>query len=175
MPTTSSKVYSSPISVSATTTIVAIATASGYLTYPVAQRGGKSTTHNATSVDYGGQAPLSIARVGSNSSALGSGTAVQLEAFSSDGGLTWTPSSSVPINPSTGSAITTGNGTAAVAADGSNIVWAPSDVGSLPITQPTMEQLGTLRAALQSKHPIRTAGPTTMPITHSSTIATSSV
>jgi hypothetical protein len=85
---------------------------------------------NATSVDYAGQAPLNIARVGSNSSALGSGTAVQLEAFSSDGGLTWKPSTSLPINPSTGSAITTGNGTIAVAADGSNLVWAPSDVGT---------------------------------------------
>jgi hypothetical protein len=85
---------------------------------------------NATSVDYGGQAPLSVARVGSNSSALGSGTAVQLEAFSSDGGLTWTPSASLPVNPSTGKAITTGNGTIAVAADGSNLVWAPSDAGT---------------------------------------------
>jgi hypothetical protein len=85
---------------------------------------------NATSVDYAGQAPLNISRVGSNSSALGSGSAVQLEAFSSDGGLTWTPSSSIPINPTTGSGITTGNGTIAVAADGSNLVWAPSDVGT---------------------------------------------
>jgi hypothetical protein len=85
---------------------------------------------NGTSVDYAGQAPLNISRVGSNSSALGSGTAVQLEAFSSDGGITWTPSTSLPINPSTGSAITAGNGTIAVAADGSNLVWAPSDVGT---------------------------------------------
>jgi hypothetical protein len=85
---------------------------------------------NATSVDYAGQAPLNISRVGSNSSALGSGSAVQLEAFSSDGGLTWTPSSSVPINPTTGGAITNGNGTIAVAADGSNLVWVPSDVGT---------------------------------------------
>ena len=85
---------------------------------------------NGTSVDYGGQAPLDVARVGSNSSALGSGTVVQLEAFSSDGGLTWTPSASLPVNPSTGKAITTGNGTIAVAADGSNLVWMPSDVGT---------------------------------------------
>ena len=85
---------------------------------------------NGTSVDYGGQAPLDVARVGSNSNALGSGTAVQLEAFSSNGGLTWTPSASLPVNPSTGKAITTGNGTIAVAADGSNLVWMPSDVGT---------------------------------------------
>jgi len=85
---------------------------------------------NGTSVDYAGQAPLNIARVGSNTDALGSGTAVQLEAFSSDGGLTWTPSASVPINPSTSKAITTGNGTIAVAADGSNLVWMPSDAGT---------------------------------------------
>ena len=85
---------------------------------------------NATSVDYAGQAPLNISRVGSNSEALGSGTAAQLEAFSSDGGMTWTPSASVPINPSTGKAITTGNGTIAVAADGSDLVWMPSDVGT---------------------------------------------
>jgi Chitobiase/beta-hexosaminidase C-terminal domain len=85
---------------------------------------------NATSVDYGGQAPLNVSRVGSNSDALGSGGAVQLEAFSSDGGLTWTPSASLPVNPSTGKAITAGNGTIAVAADGSNLVWMPSDVGT---------------------------------------------
>ncbi|HEY5328995.1 MAG TPA: chitobiase/beta-hexosaminidase C-terminal domain-containing protein [Acidobacteriaceae bacterium] len=85
---------------------------------------------NATSVDYAGQAPLNVSRVGSNSAALGSGGAVQLEAFSSDGGITWTPSSSVPINPSTGKAITTGNGTIAVAADASDLVWMPSDVGT---------------------------------------------
>jgi hypothetical protein len=85
---------------------------------------------NATSVDYGGQAALDVARVGSNSSALGSSTAVQLEAFSSDGGITWTPSASLPVNPSTSKAIATGNGTIAVAADGSNLVWMPSDVGT---------------------------------------------
>ncbi len=85
---------------------------------------------NGTSVDYGGQAPLDVARVGSNSAALGSGGAVQLEGFSSDGGLTWTPSASLPVNPATGKAIATGDGTIAVAANGSNLVWQPSDVGT---------------------------------------------
>ena len=85
---------------------------------------------NATGVDFAGQAPLNVARVGSNTAALGSGSAAQLEAFSSDGGLTWTPSASLPINPSTSAAIVTGDGTIAVAADGSDLVWQPSDVGT---------------------------------------------
>jgi Chitobiase/beta-hexosaminidase C-terminal domain len=75
-------------------------------------------------VDVAGQAPLNIARVGDISDP------VQKEAFSSDGGQTWTPSSSLPINPATSAAITTGDGTIAVAADGSNLVWTPNDTGT---------------------------------------------
>ncbi len=78
---------------------------------------------NGTSVDFAWQKPLDVARVGDNTSAQGSGTAVQLEAFSSDGGLTWTPSASLP------SGVTKGDGTIAVAADGSTLVWMPSDPG----------------------------------------------
>ncbi len=78
---------------------------------------------NGTSVDFAGQAPLNVARVGDNTQAQGSGTATQLEAFSSDGGLTWTPSASLPTG------VTQGNGTVAVAADGSNLVWMPADPG----------------------------------------------
>ncbi len=78
---------------------------------------------NGTSVDFGGQKPLNVARVGSNTQAEGSGTATQLEAFSSDGGLTWTPSASLPAG------VTQGEGTIAVAADGSTLVWMPADPG----------------------------------------------
>ncbi len=85
---------------------------------------------NGAAVDFAGQAPLNVARVGDNTDAQGSGTAVQREAFSSDGGLTWTPSASLPRNPTTGAAITQGDGTIAVAADGSNLVWAPVDPGT---------------------------------------------
>ena len=86
---------------------------------------------NGTGVDFAGQAPLNVARVGSNSSALGSGTATQLEAFSADGGLTWTPSASLPVNPSTSAAITQGQGTIAVSADGGTLLWMPIDPGVL--------------------------------------------
>ena len=78
---------------------------------------------NGTSIDFAGQAPLNVARVGSNTQAEGSGTATQLEAFSSDGGVTWTPSASLPTG------VTQGNGTIAVAADGSTLVWMPADPG----------------------------------------------
>ncbi len=83
---------------------------------------------NGWGIDYAGQAPLNISRVGDNTSAQGSGTAVQFEGFSSDGGITWTPSASLPVN-SAGKAATEGDGTVAVAADGSNLVWQVKDVG----------------------------------------------
>lgn len=75
-------------------------------------------------VDVAGHAPLNVVRVGDISNA------VQKEAFSSDGGESWTPSASLPTNPTTGAAITAGDGTIAIAADGSNIVWAPNDAGT---------------------------------------------
>ncbi len=78
---------------------------------------------NGTGVDFGGQAPLNVARVGSNTQAQGSGGATQLEAFSADGGLTWTPSASLPTG------VTQGEGTIAVAADGTTLVWMPADPG----------------------------------------------
>ena len=85
---------------------------------------------NGTGIDYAGQNPLDVSRVGDNTTALGSGSSLQREAFSSDGGLTWTPSASLPMNPSTGAAITQGDGTIAVAADGSDLVWQPVDPGT---------------------------------------------
>ena len=87
---------------------------------------------NGTSIDFGGQAPLNVARVGSNTGALGSGTAAQMEAFSSDGGLTWTPNTSLPVNPSTSAAIMQGQGTVAVSGDGSTLLWMPIDPGTPP-------------------------------------------
>ena len=73
---------------------------------------------NGTGVDFAGQAPLDVVRVGTSFSngALGGS--------SSDGGVTWMPFSSAP------SGITTGGGSVALSADGSTIVWFPSDSGA---------------------------------------------
>ena len=87
---------------------------------------------NGWSIDYGGQAPLDISRVGTNTGALGSAPASEMEAFSSDGGITWTANASLPVNPSTGAAITQGEGTIAVSADGSTLLWIPIDPGTPP-------------------------------------------
>jgi hypothetical protein len=72
-----------------------------------------------TSVDYAGLAPLNVARVGDSSS----GGATANEAFSSDGGVTWTPSATEPAG------VTQGDGTVAVSADGAILMWQPGDSG----------------------------------------------
>ena len=87
---------------------------------------------NGWSIDYGGQAPLSISRIGTNTGALGSAPAAEMEAYSADGGITWTGNASLPINPTTGAAITQGQGTIAVSADGSTLLWIPIDPGTPP-------------------------------------------
>jgi hypothetical protein len=71
---------------------------------------------NTTGLDFAAQAPAQIVRVGTNSSA-------QFGAYTSDGGTTWHPFATNPTGT------TAGQGTIAIAADGSTIVWAPSDSG----------------------------------------------
>ncbi|NYF80799.1 sialidase family protein [Granulicella arctica] len=75
-----------------------------------------------TGLDFAQTAPLTIARVGSSGSQQSTGS--HFGAYSSDGGVTWTP---FPTNPT---GVVNGSGTVAVAADGSAIYWQPSDSGS---------------------------------------------
>ncbi|MBZ5624152.1 MAG: carbohydrate-binding protein [Acidobacteriia bacterium] len=67
---------------------------------------------NTTGLDYAGQNPSVVARVG-NSSPYG--------AYSKDGGATWTPFT----------AVGSGNGSIAVSADGSAFVWTPDSGNSM--------------------------------------------
>ncbi len=73
---------------------------------------------SGSSVDFAQANPLIMARVGSP--AYGSTLA---GGYSSDGGLTWIPFATEPAGT------TSGGGTIAVSADGSTIVWIPTDVG----------------------------------------------
>lgn len=74
----------------------------GLWTHPVFSTG--------LSLDYAGQNPLLIARTGTSSGASG--------AYSTDGGLTWTPFASEPAQNAPGSV--------AVLANGQTILWAPT-------------------------------------------------
>ena len=69
---------------------------------------------NTTGLDFAQSVPADLVRVGSNSSS-------QLGAYSTNGGTSWQP---FPTNPA---GTTAGQGTIAIAADGSSIVWASSD------------------------------------------------
>lgn len=66
-----------------------------------------------TGLDFAQNAPLVMARTGYN------GTAGPFGAWSTDGGLTWTPFASVPAGT------TQGAGSIAVSTDGATFVWAP--------------------------------------------------
>lgn len=77
---------------------------------------------NTTGLDFAQSVPLSVVRVGSRDSQQSPGSA--FGAYSSDGGLTWTP---FPVNPA---GVVNGSGTVAIAADGSAIYWQPGDGGS---------------------------------------------
>jgi len=68
-----------------------------------------------SSLDYSGQAPNFIVRVGSGS---GGGQNI---GFSSDGGQTWSPANTGPAGAS--------GGTVAAGADGSRVLWSPSGQG----------------------------------------------
>jgi photosystem II stability/assembly factor-like uncharacterized protein len=70
-----------------------------------------------TGLDFAQNQPLIIARVGSNGSS-------QDGAYSTDGGLTWTPFASLPAG------VTSGSGSVAVSADGAIFAWQPGDSGS---------------------------------------------
>ena len=100
---------------------------------------------NGTSVDFGGQAPLNVARVGYNAP-YNSTPLAQMEAYSADGGLTWTPNASLPVMPGSTTPITQGQGTIAVSADGTTLLWAPIDTG-VPANYST-DQGKTWQAAL---------------------------
>lgn len=69
---------------------------------------------NTTGLDVAQNQPADMVRVGTNSGN-------QLGAYSTNGGTSWQP---FPTNPA---GTTAGQGTIAIAADGSAIVWAPSD------------------------------------------------
>jgi hypothetical protein len=69
---------------------------------------------NTTGLDFAQNVPADLVRVGTNSSS-------QFGAYSDDGGASWQPFAANPVGT------TAGQGTIAIAADGSSIVWAPSD------------------------------------------------
>ncbi len=75
-----------------------------------------------TSIDFAQNAPLDIVRVGVIGYAPNQKPA---GAVSTDGGITWSPFASVPPG------VTLGQGTVAISADGSTIVWMPADNGSV--------------------------------------------
>ena len=85
-----------------------------------------------TGVDFAGQKPMIVARVGSNAS-YNVTPSYEMEGYSSDGGLSWTPNTQagLPQTPSAGS-ITQGAGTIAVSGDGTTLLWAPIDPGVVP-------------------------------------------
>jgi len=69
---------------------------------------------NTTGLDFAQNVPADLARVGTNSSN-------QFGAYSTNSGATWQPFAANPAGT------VAGQGTIAIAADGSTIVWAPSD------------------------------------------------
>ena len=71
------------------------------------------TCGNTTSIDWAKSTPNVLVRVGNNATAPG--------AISYNGGYSWSPFTSIP------SGVTSGNGNIAINADGSAILWAPSD------------------------------------------------
>ena len=71
-----------------------------------------------TSIDFAQSMPNIVARVGQN------GSSSQLGGYSTDGGTTWTPFATNPASTLNGA------GTIAVSADGTTLVWAPSDTGA---------------------------------------------
>ncbi|HXX66569.1 MAG TPA: xyloglucanase [Polyangiaceae bacterium] len=75
------------------------------------------------SIDFGGQAPGVVARVG-----IGGSAPTVHGAYSTDGGFVWTPfASSLPVTTSSA-------GTIAVSADGSTFVWDPPPVTATSTT-----------------------------------------
>ncbi len=79
-----------------------------------------------TSIDFAQNNPLFVARVGTSTGTAGTFNqplGSVFGAYSLDGGMTWVQFANNP------SGVTKGAGTIAVAADGSTIVWMPSDVG----------------------------------------------
>ena len=79
-----------------------------------------------SSTDFAQSNPLIVARVGTSTGTNGTFNQTPgslIGAYSSNGGVTWTQF----VNNPTG--VTSGGGTVAVSADGSTILWMPSDVG----------------------------------------------
>ena len=73
------------------------------------------------SVDFAQNNPLQVVRDGSPAYAQ-----TEAGAYSVDGGVTWAPFATQPAG------LTKGGGTIAISADGSSIVWLPSDTGLPP-------------------------------------------
>ncbi len=73
---------------------------------------------STSGLDFAQNNPLFIARVGNSGSN-------QDGAYSTDGGLTWTPFATMPTG------VKNGSGRVAVSADGSTIVWISSDGGAM--------------------------------------------
>jgi hypothetical protein len=76
---------------------------------------------SGSSVDFAQNSPLVMARVGSP--AYGE---TQAGGYSTDGGVSWKPFATQPTG------VSSGEGTVAVSADGSTIMWISSDVGMQP-------------------------------------------
>jgi len=80
-----------------------------------------ANTNMASSIAYAEGNPLIVARVGGNKD--DTATAAPYGAYTSDGGNTWTTFANTPLPNSAD-----GDGSIAVSADGTTLVWAPYDV-----------------------------------------------
>jgi xyloglucan-specific exo-beta-1,4-glucanase len=79
-----------------------------------------------SSTDFAQSNPLYVVRVGTSTGTNGTfnqPTGSLIGSYSNDGGITWTQFATNPAG------VTSGGGTISVSADGSTIVWLPSDVG----------------------------------------------
>jgi len=100
-----------------------------------------ANTNMASSIAYAEDNPLIVARVGGNKNFTA--TAGPYGAYSDDGGTTWTTFANTPLPASA-----TGDGSIAVSADGSTLVWAPYDVP--PVYSTDQGQTWTLSAGAPS-------------------------
>jgi hypothetical protein len=105
------------------------------------QRYPNANTNMTSSIAYAESNPLIVARVGGNKNYTA--TAAPYGAYSSDGGNTWTTFANTPLPNSAD-----GDGSIAVSADGSTLVWAPYDVA--PVYSTNQGQTWTLCAGAPS-------------------------
>jgi hypothetical protein len=100
-----------------------------------------ANTNMTSSIAYAERNPLIVARVGGNKD--DTAAAAPYGAYSSDGGNTWTTFANTPLPNSAD-----GDGSIAVSADGSTLVWAPYDVA--PVYSTDQGQTWTLCAGAPS-------------------------